>query len=63
MKPRAVLSRRWFATFLIIALAALAVFIWACVKRDATVMVATGLVLGVQIVNNVQWIRSHRTVR
>ena len=48
---------------LLVALAALAVFIWACVKRDATVMVATGLVLGVQIVNIVQWIRSHRTVR
>lgn len=53
------LSKKWFYTFIAIALAAIAVFVWACVKGDATVMVATGLVIGVQIVNIVQWIHRH----
>ncbi|WP_140392889.1 hypothetical protein [Parabacteroides sp. An277] len=63
MKQQAVLSRKWLYIFVAVALAAAAVFVWACVKQDATVMVATGLVVGVQIVNIVQWIRSHRTGR
>ena len=53
------LSKKWFYTIIAIALAAIAVFVWACVKRDATVMVATGLVVGIQIVNIVQWIHRH----
>lgn len=63
MKQQAVLSRKWLYIFVAVALAAAAVFVWASVKQDATVMVATGLVVGVQIVNIVQWIRSHRTGR
>lgn len=51
------LSKKWFYTFIAITIAAIAVFVWACIKGDATVMVATGLVIGVQILNIIQWIQ------
>lgn len=53
------LSKKWLYTFIAIAIAAIAVFVWACIKKDATIMIATGLVIGIQILNIVQWIQRH----
>ena len=53
------LSKRWLITFIVVALAALAVFFWAVVKQDVTVMVATGLVAGIQAVNIIKWLQNH----
>ena len=53
------LSKKWLYTFIAIAIAAIAVFVWACVKKDTTIMIATGLVIGIQILNIVQWIQRH----
>ena len=41
------------------AIAALAVMGWAFVKQDVTVMVATGLVVGIQVMNIIRWIQNH----
>ena len=38
---------------------ALGVLGWAFVKQDVTVMVATGLVVGVQVMNIIQWVQNH----
>ena len=56
------LSKKWLYGFIVIAIAALAVFIWAVVKQDVTVMVATGLVMGIQLMNIIQW-RQNRSKR
>ena len=53
------LSKKWLIGFIVIAIAALAVFIWAVVKQDVTVMVATGLVMGIQLMNIIQWCQNH----
>ena len=53
------LSKKWFYGFIAIAIAALAVMGWAFVKQDVTVMVATGLVVGVQAMNIIKWIQNH----
>ncbi len=53
------LSKKWLYTFIAIAIAAIAVFVWACVKKDTTIMIATGLVIGIQILNIVQWLQRH----
>lgn len=53
------LSKKWLYTFIAIAIAAIAVFVWACIKKDTTIMIATGLVIGIQILNIVQWIQRH----
>lgn len=53
------LSKKWFYGFITIAIAALAVMGWAFVKQDVTVMVATGLVVGVQVMNIIKWIQNH----
>lgn len=54
------LSKTWFIGFVLIAIAALAVFIWAYTKKDVTVMVATGMVAGVQLINVVKWLKAHK---
>lgn len=54
------LSKAWFIGFVLIAIAALAVFIWAYTKKDVTVMVATGMVAGVQLINVVKWLKAHK---
>ena len=48
------LSKKWLYGFIVIAIAALGVLGWAFVKQDVTVMVATGLVVGVQVMNIIQ---------
>lgn len=53
------LSKKWFYGFIVIAIAALGVLGWAFVKQDVTVMVATGLVVGVQVMNIIQWVQNH----
>ena len=53
------LSKKWLYTFIAIAIAAIAVFVWACIKKDTTIMIATGLVIGIQILNIVQWLQRH----
>lgn len=53
------LSKKWLYGFIVIAIAALGVLGWAFVKQDVTVMVATGLVVGVQVMNIIQWIQNH----
>ncbi len=53
------LSKKWLYGFIVIAIAALAVFIWAVVMQDVTVMVATGLVVGIQLMNIIQWYQNH----
>lgn len=51
---------KWLYIFTAVAIAAIAVFVWACIKKDITVMVATGLVAGVQIINIVKWLQTHK---
>ena len=53
------LSKKWRYGFILIAIAALGVLGWAFVKQDVTVMVATGLVVGVQVMNIIQWVQNH----
>ena len=53
------LSKKWLYGFIVIAIAALGVLGWAFVKQDVTVMVATGLVVGVQVMNIIRWIQNH----
>ena len=53
------LSKKWLYGFIVIAIAALGVLGWAFVKQDVTVMVATGLVVGVQVINIIQWVQNH----
>ena len=53
------LSKKWLNGFIVIAIAALGVLGWAFVKQDVTVMVATGLVVGVQVMNIIQWVQNH----
>ncbi len=53
------LSKKWLYGFILIAMAALAVMGWAFVKQDVTVMVATGLVVGIQVMNIIRWIQNH----
>ena len=53
------LSKKWLYGFILIAIAALAVMGWALVKQDVTVMVATGLVVGIQVMNIIRWIQNH----
>lgn len=53
------LSKKWLYGFILIAIAALAVMGWAFVKQDVTVMVATGLVVGIQVMNIIRWIQNH----
>ena len=53
------LSKKWLYGFIEIAIAALGVLGWAFVKQDVTVMVATGLVVGVQVMNIIQWVQNH----
>ena len=53
------LSKKWLYGFILIAIAALAVMGWAFVKQDVTVMVATGLVVGIQEMNIIRWIQNH----
>ncbi len=53
------LSKKWLYSFILIAIAALAVMGWAFVKQDVTVMVATGLVVGIQVMNIIRWIQNH----
>ena len=53
------LSKKWLYGFILIAIAALAVMGWAFVKQDVTVMVATGLVVGIQVMNMIRWIQNH----
>ena len=53
------LSKKWLYGFIVIAIAALGVIGWAFVKQDVTVMVATGLVVGVQVMNIIQWVQNH----
>lgn len=52
------LSKKWLCCFVALTAAALGVFAWACVLRDVTVMVATGLVSGLQVMNIVQWFQN-----
>ena len=54
------LSKAWFTGFVLIAIAALAVFVWAYIQKDVTVMVATGMVAGVQLINVVKWLKAHK---
>lgn len=54
-----ILSKKWLYGFILIAMAALAVMGWAFVKQDVTVMVATGLVVGIQVMNIIRWIQNH----
>ena len=54
-----ILSKKWLYGFIVIAIAALGVLGWAFVKQDVTVMVATGLVVGVQVMNIIQWVQNH----
>ncbi len=54
------LPKKWFYTFVAIAIAAAIVFIWACIKKDTTIMVATGMVAGIQIINVIKWLQVHR---
>lgn len=53
------LSKKWLYCFILIAIAALAVMGWAFVKQDVIVMVATGLVVGIQVMNIIRWIQNH----
>lgn len=53
------LSKKWLYGFIVIAIAALGVLGWVFVKQDVTVMVATGLVVGVQVMNIIQWVQNH----
>lgn len=53
------LSKKWLYGFIVIAIASLGVLGWAFVKQDVTVMVATGLVVGVQVMNIIQWVQNH----
>lgn len=53
------LSKKWLYGFILIAIAALAVMGCAFVKQDVTVMVATGLVVGIQVMNIIRWIQNH----
>ena len=53
------LSKKWLYGFIVIAIAALGVLGWTFVKQDVTVMVATGLVVGVQVMNIIQWVQNH----
>ncbi len=53
------LSKKWLYGFIVIAIAALGVLGWAFVKQNVTVMVATGLVVGVQVMNIIQWVQNH----
>ena len=53
------LSKKWLYGCILIARAALAVMGWAFVKQDVTVMVATGLVVGIQVMNIIRWIQNH----
>ena len=53
------LSKKWLYGFIVIAIAALGVLGWAFVKQDVTVMVATGLVVGVQVMNIIEWVQNH----
>lgn len=53
------LSKKWLYGFIVIAIAALGVLGWAFVKQDVTVMVATGLVVGIQVMNIIQWVQNH----
>ena len=53
------LSKKWLYGFIVIAIAASGVLGWAFVKQDVTVMVATGLVVGVQVMNIIQWVQNH----
>lgn len=53
------LSKKWLYGFILIVIAALAVMGWAFVKQDVTVMVATGLVVGIQVMNIIRWIQNH----
>lgn len=53
------LSKKWLYGFILIAIAALVVMGWAFVKQDVTVMVATGLVVGIQVMNIIRWIQNH----
>ena len=53
------LSKKWLYGVIVIAIAALGVLGWAFVKQDVTVMVATGLVVGVQVMNIIQWVQNH----
>ena len=53
------LSKKWLYGFIVIAIAALGVLGWAFVKQDVTVMVATGLGVGVQVMNIIQWVQNH----
>ena len=53
------LSKKWLYGFILIEIAALAVMGWAFVKQDVTVMVATGLVVGIQVMNIIRWIQNH----
>ena len=53
------LSKKWLYGFIVIAIAALGVLGWAFVKQDVTVMVATGLLVGVQVMNIIQWVQNH----
>ncbi len=52
------LSKKWLCGFGLIAIAALGVFCWAVVKQEVTVMVATALVFGVQVMNMIQWFQN-----
>ena len=53
------ISKKCLYGFIVIAIAALGVLGWAFVKQDVTVMVATGLVVGVQVMNIIQWVQNH----
>lgn len=54
------LPKNWFYLFVAIAIAAIIVFIWASIRKDTTIMVATGMVAGIQIINVVKWLQAHR---
>ena len=57
------LPQNWFYLFVAIAIAAIIVFIWASIRKDTTIMVATGMVAGIQIINVVKWLKAHRKKR
>ena len=57
------LSKKWLYGFIVIAIAALGVLGWAFVKQNVTVMVATGLVVGVQVMNIIQWVQNHSRIK
>lgn len=54
------LPKNWFYLFAAIAITASAVFVWACIKKDTTIMVATGMVAGIQIINVIKWLQANK---